>query len=222
MGKVSGNWITGAHSGRACNHDDIYTKVNKKTGACYSVKLCNPNTDSNETQLKTQGAFALVSKAASQWVKTEKEANSADYKKAKQMYDRQTKYSTLRGMIIAKGMYTVSADQQTVTIDLDARTNFKVAFGIEANASASNGNQTVAGKRTLSLSVSPTGAGTVSGAGQYDNGASATISATANSGYTFTRWSDGDTNASRSVTMDADKSLSAIFTATSGDVNNIH
>ena len=30
MGKVYGNWVTGLHSGRACEHDDIYTKVNKK------------------------------------------------------------------------------------------------------------------------------------------------------------------------------------------------
>ena len=32
MGKVSGNWITGAHSGRACRRDDIYTKVKKDQG----------------------------------------------------------------------------------------------------------------------------------------------------------------------------------------------
>ena len=138
------------------------------------------------------------------------------------MFDAQSKYATLRGYMVAKGMYTVASDKKTVTVDITARSDFKTAFGIDSDTSASDGNQTVAGKRTLSLSVSPSGAGTVSGAGQYDNGASATITATANSGYTFTRWSDGDTNASRSVTMDADKSLSAIFTATSGDVNNIH
>lgn len=141
MGKVSGNWITGAHSGRACKHDDIYTKVNKKTGACYSVKLCNPNTDSNPTQLKTQSAFAIVSKAASEWVKTEKSANSADYKKMKALFDRQSKYATIRGMILAKGMYTVGEDKSSVTIDVDARTNFKMAFGIEGgNNSNANSN----------------------------------------------------------------------------------
>ena len=52
MGKVQGNWLTGAHSGRACKHENIYTKVDKKTGACYSVKLCNPNTNQTETQKK--------------------------------------------------------------------------------------------------------------------------------------------------------------------------
>ena len=219
MGKVSGNWLTGAHSGSACRHEDIYTKVNRKTGACYSVKLCNPNTDSNANQLQTQSAFSLVSKAASQWVKTVKEANSADYKKAKKMYDAQKKYSTIRGMIIAKGMYSVSADKQTVTIDLDKRTNFKVAFGITSSDGDSDGNSQQSGgttKRTLTLSASPSNGGTVAGGGQYNNGASASISATANSGYTFSRWSDGNTNASRSVVMDSNKTLSAIFTANAG------
>ena len=38
MGKVSGNWISGAHSGRACRRDDIYTKVNNpRHGLCCKV-----------------------------------------------------------------------------------------------------------------------------------------------------------------------------------------
>ena len=67
MGKVSGNWITGAHSGRACRQDDIYTKVNKKTGACYSVKLCNPNTNWSEAVLNHRSASPsnLTSSASS-------------------------------------------------------------------------------------------------------------------------------------------------------------
>ena len=132
MGKVSGNWVTGSHSGSACHHDSIYTKVNKKTGACYSVKLCNPNHESNATQLSIQNAFALVSKAVSAWIKTEKEANSADYKRVKALYDGQYKYATLRGFMIAKGMYTVAEDKATVTVDVDARSIFKTAFGIDA------------------------------------------------------------------------------------------
>ena len=43
MGIVHGNWLTGTHSGRACKHEKVYTRVNKKTGQCYSAQLCNPN-----------------------------------------------------------------------------------------------------------------------------------------------------------------------------------
>lgn len=213
MGKLSGNWITGAHSGRACNHDDIYTKVDKKTGACYSVKLCNPNTDWSEDQLAQRTSFGAISSAISQWIKTNKvsgASKNADYEKVKKMYDRQSKYSTLRGMMYAKGMYVVSETDGSVTVDITARTVRATAGG---NSPSTDSGQV---KRTLTLSASPSNGGTVSGAGQYNNGASATITATANSGYTFTRWSDGNTSASRSIVMDANKTLSAIFTANAG------
>ena len=122
MGKVSGNWITGAHSGRACRHDDIYTKVNKKTGACYSVKLCNPNTNWSEAVLNHRNVFAAVSSALCAWIKAEKEKNSTDYQKVKKAFDRQIRFSTLRGMMYAKGMFTISEDG-SVTVDITASTS---------------------------------------------------------------------------------------------------
>lgn len=71
---------------------------------------------------------------------------------------------------------------------------------------------------TLTLSASPSAGGTVTGAGLYAAGTSATISAQPASGYTFQRWSDGDTNAQRTVVVSANLSLSAIFQSTgSGD-----
>ena len=69
---------------------------------------------------------------------------------------------------------------------------------------------------TLTLAASPAEGGTVSGAGQYEAGTAASIQATANSGYTFTRWSDGDTNATRSVTVNNDLTLTAEFATESG------
>ena len=69
---------------------------------------------------------------------------------------------------------------------------------------------------TLTLTASPAEGGTVSGAGQYEAGTAASIQATANSGYTFTRWSDGDTNATRSVTVNNDLTLTAEFATESG------
>ena len=126
MGKVSGNWVTGRHSGRACRHDDIYTKVDRKTGACYSVKLCHPNTTWTETQQRQRTSFGTISSAISAWLKEARQSASADYLKVKKMYDRQTRYSTLRGMIYAKGMYTVD-DEGNVTIDINARSQGAIA-----------------------------------------------------------------------------------------------
>ncbi|MBP3192980.1 InlB B-repeat-containing protein [Natronogracilivirga saccharolytica] len=80
------------------------------------------------------------------------------------------------------------------------------------------------GTYSLNLTVSPSGSGSVSGAGEYEEGTTVTISATANSGYSFVNWS-GDTDhvadenvASTTVTMPAsDISLTANFEQDGGN-----
>lgn len=67
-------------------------------------------------------------------------------------------------------------------------------------------------KYTLSLSASPSYAGTTSGGGTYNSGTSVTVNATPNSGYRFVRWSDGGYQR-HSVTMNSNKSLTAYFEA---------
>ena len=66
---------------------------------------------------------------------------------------------------------------------------------------------------TVSTYVSPAEAGSVTGAGTYQNGASATLKAIANAGYTFDHWNDGVTQNPRTVTVDNNKSFTAYFTA---------
>ena len=72
----------------------------------------------------------------------------------------------------------------------------------------------VEGKKTLRLSASPVNGGTVSGGGSFDKGSRVSINAVASGDYTFSRWSDGDTSASRTVTVNEDQSLTAYFTKT--------
>ena len=71
---------------------------------------------------------------------------------------------------------------------------------------------------TLTVAASPTAYGSVSGGGTYNCGTSHTITATANTGYTFSYWSlngsSVSTNASYSVTMpDEDVTYTAVFIA---------
>lgn len=49
--------------------------------------------------------------------------------------------------------------------------------------------------------ASPAGGGTTTGTGSYSPGQSITISATPAEGYIFKQWNDGDTNASRTITV---------------------
>lgn len=69
---------------------------------------------------------------------------------------------------------------------------------------------------TISVSANPTNGGTVSGSGTYQHGQSCTVHATANSGYTFLNWTEGDsvvsTQANYTFTVNGNKSLVANFT----------
>ena len=169
MGKVYGNWVTGLHSGRACKHDDIYTKVNKKTGQCYSVKLCNPNTNQTESQKKTVSAFGKVNAAVAAWIKAEKakSAPSEAYQKAVAVFNRQNRYATLRGMIIAKGMYKVENGE--VVVDPNANTTFAT---ISSTVTLPDGsaNAPAGGSGSTSGSQTPSGGGSNSGSGSGSDG----------------------------------------------------
>ena len=164
MGKVYGNWVTGLHSGRACKHDDIYTKVNKKTGQCYSVKLCNPNTNQTESQKKTVSAFGKVNAAVAAWIKTEKakSAPSEAYQKVVAVFNRQNRYATLRGMIIAKGMYKVENGE--VVVDPNANTTFATISSTVQLPDGSGSANAPAGGSDSSGSQTPSG-GSNSGSG---------------------------------------------------------
>ena len=148
MGIVHGNWLTGTHSGRACKHEKVYTRVNRKTGACYSAQLCNPNPYRNEKQQKVTTAFAVVSAAISAWIATEKAKStpSEEFKKVKLAFDRQTRYSTLRGMMMAKGMFKV--ENGKVVVDPNANTSFASVSGtvqLPDGSGSTSGSQTPSG-----------------------------------------------------------------------------
>lgn len=64
---------------------------------------------------------------------------------------------------------------------------------------------------TISTSVSPSGSGSVSGGGSYTDGSTVTLTATANSGYAFSQWSDGISTNPRQITVTADASYTAQF-----------
>lgn len=73
-------------------------------------------------------------------------------------------------------------------------------------------------KKTLTLVANPMGGGSVTGGGKYEAGTEVTITATPSENYTFKRWSDNDTSASRTITVNSNQTLTAYFeTVTGGD-----
>ncbi len=71
--------------------------------------------------------------------------------------------------------------------------------------------------QTVTVLANPTNAGSVTGGGSFAEGSSVTVTATANSGYTFTNWTENGTVQSTSsnynFTLAADVNLVANFTA---------
>lgn len=67
----------------------------------------------------------------------------------------------------------------------------------------------------IAVSADPSAGGTVSGGGEYDENASVTVSATANSGYSFVKWTENgeqvSTDASYTFTATSDRTLVAVF-----------
>ena len=66
-------------------------------------------------------------------------------------------------------------------------------------------------RHTISTAVSPSGSGSVSGGGTYNYGATATLTASPASGYTFLRWNDNSTANPRSVTVSSNATYTAYF-----------
>lgn len=91
---------------------------------------------------------------------------------------------------------------------------------VETLANANNGGGGNGGgsanQFSISVSANPIGSGTVSGGGNFDSGASRTVTATANEGFAFMNWTENGNVVSTSVnytfTVNANRTLVANFT----------
>ena len=131
----------------------------------------------------------------------------------------ENKYCTLNA-ISNQGYDFVNWTENGNSVSTNANHTFKVTQN--RNLVAHFAKQ----KFTISLSASPSGGGTVSGGGEYDYGQSCTVSATAASGYTFSKWTeDGtqvSTNANYTFTVNSTRTLVAHFTELQGDEYNVN
>ena len=94
-------------------------------------------------------------------------------------------------------------------------------FTLSANRTLVANFTTNPANRTITLSASPPAGGTVSGAGAFAPGSSRTVTATANSGFTFANWTENgsavSSSASFTFTLNANRVLVANFTANPGN-----
>lgn len=127
--------------------------------------------------------------------------------------------SPTTGGSVSGGGYYLSG--QTVTLSAKANTGYKFKQWSDGNTSV-NRTVTVSGNATytaqferlkynITATVSPANSGTVSGAGVYSHGDTATLTATAATGFQFVQWSDGVTSPTRTQTVTDVASFTAIF-----------
>ena len=128
------------------------------------------------------------------------------------------------GTVTGGGEYTSG---QSCTVTATANTGYTFTNWTEnGNVVSSNASYTfnVTGNRSLvanftlntysiTATADPTNGGTVSGAGTYDHGASCTLTATANTGYTFVNWTKNGTQVSTNTTYSFTVTESATYVA---------
>jgi uncharacterized repeat protein (TIGR02543 family) len=89
-----------------------------------------------------------------------------------------------------------------------------ITIAMDSDKSVTANFKTIAQTYTLTTSVSPPGAGSVSPpGGEYESGVQVTLTASPASGYTFDHWSGSasGTTSGITITMDSDKSVTANF-----------
>jgi len=98
-------------------------------------------------------------------------------------------------------------------------TQANYTFTVNNNRTLVANFQVIPQNYNISVSANPTNGGTVGGGGTYQEGQSCTVNATANTGYTFTNWTENgnvvSTNARYTFTVTGNRNLVANFTAQS-------
>ncbi len=102
---------------------------------------------------------------------------------------------------------------QTITLAFHHHDSYDYNYIVLDDISITNTSAPVQYTITVQ-SANPT-MGSVSGGGTYNAGTTATISATAFSGYHFTQWQDGNTQATRTITVSGNATYTASFAANS-------
>jgi hypothetical protein len=107
---------------------------------------------------------------------------------------------------------------------IEVSTNASYQFTLSGNRALVANFAAAQAQYTVTLSSDPAEGGTTSGGGTFDSGASVTVIATSNTGYTFTNWTESgievSTNASYQFTLAGNRTLVANF-ALEGPIINL-
>ena len=233
-------WLNDGMHGRADKTSRTYVKGDRITGRTYAVTLRNPvyGKDFKNGQIVQNNRFGALAMGVAAWYNMAKASDAAAADKAQlekfvKALKSQHYYSTVRALIIGKRYATVNEALNAVTIEDGSYTKtVEIVFNARPvidgneneneNQGGSGTSETpgTSGTDTVALTVTSQGNGTCSidgGASQafvskrVAPGTTVNLVATPASGATFTQWSDGNTNASRSYVVSEAVNLTATF-----------
>ena len=213
MAKIQPIDVIKGISGKYGGNSNDYFATNSSSNKVRLAKLKNPYQGPyTEKQMAQREKFTMRQAAVTQWLNANKpsEANGVKGTAAYQWAQKMKKSMAL------------SSVSQVVYKYLDEENNIKLPEGAgEANEPLTPPADPEATKYLLTLAANNDSYGTVSGGGEYEPDTEVQLNATPNSGYKFSQWSDGDTNATRTyVTTSEAVTLTAEFVVDDGDMGS--
>ena len=198
-------------SGKYGNKSSDYFVTNRSSNQIHLAKIINPyQGPPTEKQKAQQAKFAARQVVSTAWLnanrpsETTGEKGTADYQLVQRM-KRQMGLSNIN-QVLHKYM------GEDNVIRLPHGDEFQAPPTQDGGGSSAGDTKR---RHTITLTSANLDQGTVSGGGTYDEGAHATIRATPKTGFAFDKWSDGNTQSVRTLTVNADLSLTASFKSAS-------
>lgn len=190
-------------SGKYGNKSSDYFATNRSSNQIHLAKIVNPyQGPPTEKQKAQQAKFAARQVVSTAWLnanrpsETTGEKGTADYQLVQRM-KRQMGLSNIN-QVLHKYM------GEDNVIRLPHGDEFQAPPTQDGGGSSAGDTKR---RHTITLTSANLDQGTVSGGGTYDEGAHATIRATPKTSFAFDKWSDGNTQSVRTLTVNADLSL---------------
>ena len=222
MAKITPIDIIKGVSGKFGGNSKEYFATNKTSYNIYFAKRVNDfKGPATQKQLEIRDLFKRKQKAVADWLRANRPMSGRPATEAYRValaLKYRYKFSSIN-QVIHKYL---NDDLQVVLPNVGSGDAPNPAPSQPGNKPSGGGSQVggggdsqpqPSGKKTLAIMVTPSEGGSVTGAGTYDAGTQVSVKAIPNEGYEFVDWEDGETFASRTVTMDNDMTLMATFKA---------
>ena len=238
MAKITPIDIIKGVSGKFGGNSKEYFATNKTSYNIYFAKRVNDfQGPATQKQLEIRDRFKAKQKAVTDWLRANRPVSGRPATEAYRValaLKYRYKFSSINQVIhkyLNDDLQVVLPNVGSGSDNGDAPNpapsqpgNKPSGGGSQVGGDSGDSQPKPSGKKTLAIMVTPSEGGSVTGAGIYDAGTEVSVEAIPNEGYEFVDWEDGETFASRTVTVNEDMTLMATFkavenTAESGDHN---